>query len=78
MKALDTNILVRFLVSDDKRQSEAVYPPVQTGGIRENGFLCPLAGDSGNDLGSGGSLSNFESGHPGCHQRYPVPAHPEI
>jgi predicted nucleic-acid-binding protein len=25
MKALDTNILVRFLVSDDERQSEAVY-----------------------------------------------------
>lgn len=25
MKALDTNILVRFLVRDDERQSEAVY-----------------------------------------------------
>jgi predicted nucleic acid-binding protein len=25
MKALDTNVLVRFLVRDDKRQAETIY-----------------------------------------------------
>ena len=42
MKALDTNILVRFLVRDDERQSEAVYRLFRRAESEKTVFLVPL------------------------------------
>lgn len=42
MKALDTNNLVRFLVSDDKRQSEAIYRLFRQAESEKTVFYVPL------------------------------------
>jgi len=42
MKALDTNVLVRFLVKDDKRQAEAVYRIFKQAEIDKDLFFIPL------------------------------------
>jgi len=42
MKALDTNILVRFLVRDDERQSEAVYRLFRQAESEKTVFFVPL------------------------------------
>ena len=42
MKALDTNILVRFLVSDDERQSKAVYRLFRRAESEKTVFFVPL------------------------------------
>ncbi|MGD8211280.1 MAG: type II toxin-antitoxin system VapC family toxin [Desulfobacterales bacterium] len=42
MKALDTNVLVRFLVKDDERQSEIVYRTFKKAETDKNTFFVPL------------------------------------
>ena len=42
MKALDTNVLVRFLVKDDERQSEIVYRVFRQAEMDNNTFFVPL------------------------------------
>jgi predicted nucleic-acid-binding protein len=42
MKALDTNVLVRFLVKDDERQSEVVYRAFKQAETDKNTFFVPL------------------------------------
>ena len=42
MKALDTNILVRFLVRDDERQSKAVYRLFRQAESEKAVFFVPL------------------------------------
>ena len=42
MKALDTNVLVRFLVKDDERQSEIVYRAFKQAETDKNTFFVPL------------------------------------
>jgi len=42
MKALDTNNLVRFLVSDDERQSEAIYRLFRQAESEKTVFYVPL------------------------------------
>ncbi len=42
MNALDTNVLVRFLVKDDKRQAEAVYRIFKQAEIDKDLFFIPL------------------------------------
>lgn len=43
MKALDTNILVRFLVRDDPRQADAVYRLFKQAEIERTEFFIPVA-----------------------------------
>lgn len=42
MKALDTNVLVRFLVRDDKKQAEIVYRLFKRAESRNEPFFVPL------------------------------------
>ena len=42
MKALDTNVLVRFLVRDDKKQAEIVYRLFKRAESRNDPFFVPL------------------------------------
>ena len=42
MKALDTNVLVRFLVKDDERQSKIVYSAFKQAETDKNTFFVPL------------------------------------
>ena len=42
MKALDTNILIRFLVKDDERQAEAVYNLFKRAEAEKECFFVPL------------------------------------
>ena len=42
MKALDTNVLVRFLVRDDKKQAEIVYRIFKRAESRNEPFFIPL------------------------------------
>jgi len=42
MKALDTNVLVRFLVKDDEHQSKIVYKAFRQAEIDNNTFFVPL------------------------------------
>ena len=42
MKALDTNVLVRFLVRDDKKQAEIVYRIFKRAESRNEPFFVPL------------------------------------
>jgi predicted nucleic-acid-binding protein len=42
MKALDTNVLVRFLVKDDERQSKIVYRAFKQAETDNNTFFVPL------------------------------------
>jgi len=42
MKALDTNVLVRFLLKDDERQSEIVYRAFKQAETDKNTFFVPL------------------------------------
>lgn len=42
MKALDTNVLVRFLVRDDKKQAETVYRLFKRAESRNDPFFVPL------------------------------------
>ena len=42
MKALDTNVLVRFLVKDDERQSKIVYRAFKQAETDKNTFFVPL------------------------------------
>ena len=42
MKALDTNILIRFLVKDDERQAEAVYGLFKRAEFEKESFFVPL------------------------------------
>lgn len=42
MKALDTNVLVRFLVRDDKKQAEIVYRLFKRAENRNEPFFVPL------------------------------------
>jgi len=42
MKALDTNILVRFLVKDDENQSESVYRLFKKAESEKDAFFVPL------------------------------------
>ena len=42
MKALDTNVLVRFLVKDDERQSEIVYKVFKQAEMDNSDFFVPL------------------------------------
>lgn len=42
MKALDTNVLVRFLVKDDKRQAKIVYRAFKQAETDKNTFFVPL------------------------------------
>jgi len=42
MKGLDTNILVRFLVKDDKKQSESVYRLFKKAESEKDAFFVPL------------------------------------
>ena len=42
MKALDTNVLVRFLVRDDKEQAEIVYRLFKRAESRNDPFFVPL------------------------------------
>ena len=42
MKALDTNVLVRFLVKDDERQSKIVYNAFKQAETDKNTFFVPL------------------------------------
>ena len=42
MKALDTNVLVRFLVIDDERQSKIVYRAFKQAETDNNTFFVPL------------------------------------
>ena len=42
MKAIDTNVLVRFLVKDDERQSEIVYRVFRQAEMDKNTFFVPL------------------------------------
>ena len=42
MKALDTNVLIRFLVKDDERQSEIVYRAFRQAEMDNNTFFVPL------------------------------------
>jgi predicted nucleic-acid-binding protein len=42
MKALDTNVLVRFLVKDDERQSKIVYRAFKQAEMDKNTFFVPL------------------------------------
>jgi predicted nucleic-acid-binding protein len=43
MKALDTNLLVRFLVKDDRRQFEAVMELLRKAGKREESYWVSTA-----------------------------------
>ena len=42
MKALDTNVLVRFLVRDDKKQADIVYRLFKRAESRNEPFFVPL------------------------------------
>ena len=42
MKALDTNVLVRFLVRDDKKQAEIVYRLFKRAESKNEPFFVPL------------------------------------
>ena len=42
MKGLDTNILVRFLVKDDEKQSESVYRLFKKAESEKDAFFVPL------------------------------------
>ena len=42
MKALDTNVLVRFLVKDDKRQAETIYRVFKRAESEKELFFVPL------------------------------------
>jgi len=42
MKALDTNVLVRFLVKDDERQSKIVYRAFKQAETDKSTFFVPL------------------------------------
>ena len=42
MKALDTNVLVRFLVNDDERQSKIVYRVFRQAEMDKSTFFVPL------------------------------------
>lgn len=42
MKAIDTNVLVRFLVKDDKQQSEVVYNIFKRTEIEKKELLVPV------------------------------------
>lgn len=42
MKALDTNVLVRFLVNDDERQSKFVYKVFRQAEMDKSTFFVPL------------------------------------
>ena len=42
MKALDTNVLVRFLVRDDKKQADIVYRLFKRAESRNDPFFVPL------------------------------------
>ena len=42
MKALDTNVLVRFLVKDDKRQAETIYRVFKQAESEKELFFVPL------------------------------------
>jgi len=42
MKALDTNILIRFLVKDDERQAEIVYSLFKRAESEKERFFVPL------------------------------------
>jgi predicted nucleic-acid-binding protein len=42
MKALDTNVLIRFLVSDDEKQARAVYESFKKAEAEKDVFFVPL------------------------------------
>jgi predicted nucleic-acid-binding protein len=42
MKALDTNILIRFLVRDDEKQARAVYESFKNAEAEKDVFFVPL------------------------------------
>ena len=42
MKALDTNVLIRFLVKDDARQAEIVYNKFKQAETEKDSFYVPL------------------------------------
>lgn len=42
MKALDTNVLIRFLVKDDARQAEIVYKKLKRAETEKDTFYVPL------------------------------------
>ena len=42
MKALDTNVLVRFLVKDDERQAKAVYSLFKRAETQTEAFFIPI------------------------------------
>lgn len=42
MKALDTNVLIRFLVKDDERQAKVVYKVFKQAEIRQEVLFVPM------------------------------------
>ena len=56
MKALDTNVLVRFLVKDDAEQAQQVYSLFKQAENDQQRLVCADAGGFGNDLGVAGGL----------------------
>ena len=51
MKAIDTNILIRFLVGDDVRQSKIVYSIFKKAELEKKRIFYPVARSIRNDLG---------------------------
>ncbi len=51
MIALDTNVLVRFLVNDDKKQADVARKIIKEAELSKQPLICYLFGCTGINLG---------------------------